>query len=87
MKTITLSADEGLIEAAHKKAKSERPSLDAKFRLWLSDYVGRERWSDRTSSVESERQADRVMESIRELQREISTGGRKFTREEMNERR
>jgi hypothetical protein len=31
-------------------------------------------------------QADRAMQVIRELQQNVSTGGRKFTRDEMNER-
>ena len=74
MKNITLSADEGLIEAALRRAAEEGTTLNAQFRLWLSDYVGRGR------------QADTALETIRELRREIATGGRKFTRDEMNER-
>ncbi len=74
MKNITLSAEENLIEAARRRAVAERTTLNAKFRLWLADYVGRER------------QAERAMEVIRELQGELRTGGRKFTRDEMNER-
>ena len=74
MKNITLSADENLIEAARRRAAAERTTLNAKFRLWLADYVGRER------------QAEGAMEVMRELRGKLSTGGRKFTREEMNER-
>ncbi len=74
MKNITLSADEGLIEAARRRAAAERTTLNAQFRLWLADYVGRER------------QAARAVAVLRELRGSISTGGRKFTREEMNER-
>ena len=74
MKNITLSADENLIEAARRRAASEQTTLNAKFRLWLADYVGRER------------QAERAMEVMRELRGKLSTGGRKFTRDEMNER-
>ena len=74
MKNITLSADEGLIEAARRRAVAERTTLNAQFLLWLADYVGRER------------QAARAMEVMRELRGSISTGGRRFTRDEMNER-
>ena len=74
MKNITLSADEDLIEAARRRAAAEQTTLNAQFRLWLEDYVGRKR------------QAEKAMEVIRELQGKFSTGGRKFTRDEMNER-
>ncbi len=40
MKNITLSADEGLIEAAHERARTEHTTLNEQFRLWLSDYAG-----------------------------------------------
>ena len=74
MKNITLGADENLIDEARRRALSQNTTLNAKFRQWLEDYVGRER------------QAVRALETMRELQGKISTGGRKFTREEMNER-
>jgi hypothetical protein len=74
MKNITLSADERLIEEAREKARAEHTTLNEKFRRWLEDYVDRER------------QADRAMRTIRELQGRVSTGGRRFTRDEMNER-
>lgn len=73
MKNITLSADDGLIEAARHRAASERTTLNQQFRLWLADYVGRERQAA---------EAGRVM---RELQGRLHVG-RKLTREEMNER-
>ena len=75
MKNIALSADEGLIEEARRIAASRSTTLNAEFRLWLADYVGRRR------------QAEKAMATIHELQKVIHTGGRKFTREEMNERR
>ena len=74
MKNITLSADEGLIEAARRRAAAEGTSLDALFRRWLAEYVGRER------------QADAALAAIHELREDIATGGRTFTRDEMNER-
>ena len=74
MKNITLSADEDLIEAARRRAVSQQTTLNAQFRLWLADYVGREQ------------QAARALAVMRELRGSISTGGRRFTRDEMNER-
>ena len=74
MKNITLSADESLIEAARRRAVAEHTTLNEQFRLWLENYVRREQ------------QAAEAMRVIRELQSSIFTGGRKFTRDEMNER-
>ena len=74
MKNITFSADEGLIEAARRRARPERTKLNAQFRLWLAEYAGRDL------------RAARAMEAVREPRRSISSGGRRFTREEMNER-
>ena len=75
MKNITLSADENLIEAARQRAVAEHTTLNEQFRLWLEEYVRRKQ------------QADAAMETINALRGQISTGGRKFTRDEMNERR
>ncbi|MCY3771296.1 MAG: hypothetical protein OXG98_04665 [Gemmatimonadetes bacterium] len=74
MKNITFSADENLIEAARRQAVSEQTTLNQKFRLWLESYVCREQ------------RAAEAMRVIRELQGSITTGGRRFTRDEMNER-
>ena len=74
MRNITLSADENLIEAARARARAEQTTLNEQFRLWLDDYVGRRR------------QADAAVATIRALRARLSTGGRRFTREEMNER-
>ena len=74
MKKITLSADENLIEAARRRAVSEHTTLNEQFRLWLKNYARREQ------------QAAEAMRVMRELRGSISTGGRKFTRDEMNER-
>ena len=75
MKNITLSADERLIEEARRIAAARSTTLNAEFRQWLADYVGRKQ------------RAERALETLRELSATIDTGGRKFTREEMNERR
>jgi hypothetical protein len=74
MKNITLSADEGLIEAARERARTEHTTLNEQFRLWLADYARREQ------------RAERAMAVVRELRGRVRTGGRKFTRDEMNER-
>ncbi len=74
MKNITLSADEHLIAAARQRAIAEHTTLNEQFRLWLEDYVRRKQ------------QADAAMETIKALQTSISTEGRKFTRDDMNER-
>ena len=74
MKNITLSADESLIAEARHRAAVENTTLNAMFRQWLADYVGRRQ------------QAEKAMATIHELQSNYGTGGRKFTRAEMNER-
>ena len=74
MKNITLSADEELIEAARRRAAAEQTTLNAVFRQWLADYVGRQR------------QAERALAAIDAVAEVIKTGGRKFSRDEMNER-
>ena len=74
MKNITLSADEKLIEAARQRAASERTTLNEQFRGWLADYVGRRQ------------QAEAAASTVQALRRELFTGGRRFTRDEMNER-
>lgn len=74
MKNITLSADERSIEAARERARVERTTLNEQFRRWLNDYA------------RGGRQAEEAMAVVRELRGRVRTGGRRFTREEMNER-
>lgn len=74
MKNITLSADDKLIEAARERARAEQTTLNEQFRRWLADYV------------RQEQQAESAMTLIEELRGQVRTGGRKFTRDEMNER-
>ncbi|MQA00825.1 MAG: hypothetical protein GEU80_16135 [Dehalococcoidia bacterium] len=74
MKNITLSADGDLIEEARARARSRHTTLNEEFRRWLEDYVGRQR------------RAEQAMAAIRDMQQYVRTGGRKFTREELNER-
>ncbi len=74
MKNITLSADDKLIEAARERARAEQTTLNEQFRRWLTDYV------------RQEQQTESAMTLIEELRGQVRTGGRKFTRDEMNER-
>jgi hypothetical protein len=74
VKNITLSADEKLIEAARARARAEHTTLNEQFRRWLADYAGRTQSADAAVAV------------IEELQGQLRTGRRKFTRDEMNER-
>jgi hypothetical protein len=75
MKNITLSADEQLIEVARQRANSEHTTLNEQFRIWLESYA------------RHQQQVDEAIATIKDLQGKYSTNGRKFTREEMNERR
>lgn len=73
MKNITLSAEEGLIEAARERARAEHSTLNEQFRRWLADYAhARERMQ----------RYDEVMAQLRGA----LVVGKKLTREEMNER-
>jgi len=72
LKNITLSADEELIRQAREKAKREHTTLNAMFRRWLRQYVnGNTRTADFSSFMDSLGYAK---------------PGRKFSREELNER-
>ncbi len=72
LKNITLSADEELIRKAREKALREHTTLNASFRKWLESYV---------SAEARARNFDDLMHSMSYVQ-----AGKKFTREEMNER-
>ena len=74
MRNVTFSADERVIEAARARARAERTTLNEQFRRWLEAYAMRE---DRS------RDAMRVIEELRST---VRTGGRRFTRDERNER-
>ncbi len=76
MKNITLSADERLIEQARAQARARNTTLNEEFRRWLEEYTRAER----------EERVRRAMETIDRIRSYTGTGGRRFTREEMNER-
>jgi len=73
MKNITLSADDALIEQARRTAKARHKTLNQAFREWLADYTRREN-------------DERAIEALYKRLSYVNSGGRKFTREEMNER-
>jgi len=72
MKNITLSADEDLIEKARVVARAQRRTLNAAFRDWLGQFAASE--GDAQSF-------DALMRRLRHV-----NAGRRFTREDLNER-
>ena len=72
VKNITLSADEELIKKARQKANKEHTTLNANFRQWLQQYV---RNSSNTIDYFN------FMNALNYVK-----PGRKFSREELNER-
>lgn len=73
LKNITLTADGALIDAARAQARADNTTLNEQFRLWLAQYARKQR-------------VRQFRELMDELQPLASSGGRKFTRDEMNER-
>ncbi|MFN8616908.1 MAG: hypothetical protein U0837_07400 [Dehalococcoidia bacterium] len=73
MKNITFSADERLIEEARARAREQHTTLNEAFREWLCGYSGK---SERIT---------RALRTLDELHGSANSGGRKFTRDEMNE--
>jgi hypothetical protein len=72
MKNVTLSADEDLIEQARLVARQQHRTLNAAFREWLTHF---------TAASGSVRDYDALMRRLRHVK-----AGRRFTRNEMNER-
>ncbi len=72
IKNITLSADEQLIQKARKKARQEHKTLNEYFRQWLKQYVSN---NTKTNNYFA------FMDSLN-----YAGPGKKFTREELNER-
>ena len=73
MRNITLSADESLIEGARRRAEAENTTLNNLFREWLARYV-----EPRRLSLDDVRRAAASVGHFR--------AGRRFTRDERNER-
>jgi hypothetical protein len=72
MKRITFSADESLIEQARLVARSQRTTLNAAFRKWLERF---------TAQAGNTQDFDALMRRLQHVK-----AGRRFTRDEMNER-
>lgn len=72
LKNITLSAEERLVQLAREKAARENSTLNSQFRAWLKRYVS----SDRKLL-----DYDSLMDQIA-----YAKPGKKFSRDEMNER-
>lgn len=73
MKNITLSADDSLIEQARQTARAQHKTLNQAFREWLEQYARPD--SDHADEYEA------LMKRLSYVK-----AGRKFTRQEMNER-
>ena len=73
MERFTLTVDKSLLEDAKKVAEASQTTLDAALLEWLVEY---------TAGLERVRKYDALMERLKHV-----NAGRKFTREEMNERR
>ena len=72
LKNITLSADEELIARAREEAQKRGTTLNAQFREWLAEFAAQQR----------------TAQGYRDLmvRVEYARPGRRFTREELNER-
>ncbi|MFM9880048.1 MAG: hypothetical protein ACKVOO_06540 [Burkholderiaceae bacterium] len=77
MKNITFSADASLVEAARAQAKASGTTLNEQFRLWLASYA---------EQRQRDQQAAAAMQVLERIRSYTGTDGRKFTRDEMNER-
>ena len=73
IRNITLSAEESALQKARQKAVREGKSLNVKFREWLQKYISPQDYSDNY---------EKLMKSLKH----ITPGGKKFTRDEANER-
>lgn len=73
MKNITLSAPEELIELARKNATAKGTTLNSEFRAWLELQA--------TGGYERAAQYRQVIKRLASI-----NAGRKFSRDEMNER-
>jgi hypothetical protein len=72
MKNVTLSADDDLIEQARLVARSQHTTLNAAFREWLQQY---------TAQTGGAQEFKALMHRLRHVR-----AGRRFSRDEMNER-
>jgi hypothetical protein len=72
MRTITITLDENLAEAAEREAASRNRTLEDEVVRLVEEYSRQAR-------------AEAAQRLVREMQAYVRTGGRRFTREELNE--
>ena len=72
LKNITLSADDILIQKARERARKEHITLNELFRKWLKKYVNTE---------DPEVYYNEIMDKLH-----YALSGKKFTKDELNER-
>lgn len=72
--SVTVVADRALMKAARERALRERSTLEDEIQKWLEEYVQRDE------------QVRRALATIDSLRKTVRTGGKRFTREELNER-
>ncbi len=72
LRNITLSVDESVIQEARRRAAAQNTTLNALVREWLEQYIARE---------DAAVQYEILMEGLLHVD-----AGRKFSREELNER-
>jgi hypothetical protein len=73
LRNITLSADELLINLAREKAQAQHSTLNEQFRVWLAQYV---------HDGDAAQQFDALLQDLAHVR-----AGKRFTRDELNERR
>jgi hypothetical protein len=73
LKKITLSAKAELINRARQAAKAQRKTLNQVFREWLVEYT---QWDGGADAINA----------LYQRLWYVNSGGRKFTRDELNER-
>ncbi len=86
LKNITLNAEEELIRKAREKAQREHTTLNASFRQWLKQYANKDMGMNDYESLMNS--LDMGMNDYESLMNSLDyvKPGRKFTRDEMNER-
>ena len=85
MENITISVNQTVLDAARRNAAAEHASVEYKLHEWLKDYAAQAETPEEAAG-RRKRQAERAIATIDYLSEKYPVNGRKFTREEMNER-
>lgn len=80
-KSVTFNVDAALVEKARAKARAGNLELEEVVRIWLEDYT-----RDAALAAEAAARPAVTYREVMEKLKHVSTGGRRFTRDEMNER-